>query len=55
MSTAAGAEPTPGAAVAHERTSVADAARGWWQGVRAGDLGSLPIIVGLIIIAIVFQ
>jgi D-xylose transport system permease protein len=27
----------------------------WWVGVRSGDLGSLPIIVGLIIIAIVFQ
>jgi D-xylose transport system permease protein len=27
----------------------------WWVGVKAGDLGSLPIIVGLIIIAIVFQ
>jgi D-xylose transport system permease protein len=26
----------------------------WWQGVRAGELGSLPIIVGLVIIAIVF-
>jgi D-xylose transport system permease protein len=29
--------------------------RRWWSGVKAGDLGSLPIIVGLIIIAIVFQ
>jgi D-xylose transport system permease protein len=29
--------------------------RGWWAGVKAGDLGSLPIIVGLVIIAIVFQ
>ena len=29
--------------------------RRWWQGVRAGELGSLPIIVGLIIIAIVFS
>jgi D-xylose transport system permease protein len=27
----------------------------WWTGVKGGDLGSLPIIVGLIIIAIVFQ
>ena len=26
----------------------------WWQGVRAGELGSLPIIVGLVVIAIVF-
>src|SRR3954447_8786009 len=27
----------------------------WWTGVKAGDLGSLPIILGLVIIAIVFQ
>jgi D-xylose transport system permease protein len=26
----------------------------WWQGVRAGELGSLPIIVGLVIIFITF-
>ena len=30
-------------------------ARRWWTGVKSGELGSLPIIVGLIIIAIVFQ
>jgi D-xylose transport system permease protein len=27
----------------------------WWTDVRSGQLGSLPIIIGLIIIAIVFQ
>jgi D-xylose transport system permease protein len=32
-----------------------DFARRWWTDVRSGELGSLPIIVGLIIIAIVFQ
>ena len=26
----------------------------WWLKVRAGDLGSLPIVVGLVIIAVVF-
>jgi D-xylose transport system permease protein len=26
----------------------------WWQGVKAGQLGSLPIIVGLVVIAVVF-
>ena len=26
----------------------------WWQNVRAGELGSLPIIVGLVVIAVVF-
>jgi D-xylose transport system permease protein len=30
-------------------------ARGWWTDVRSGELGSLPIVVGLIVIAIVFQ
>jgi D-xylose transport system permease protein len=30
-------------------------ARRWWVGVKAGDLGSLPIVVGLVIIAVVFQ
>jgi D-xylose transport system permease protein len=28
--------------------------RHWWERVRAGELGSLPIIVGLIVIGIVF-
>jgi D-xylose transport system permease protein len=32
----------------------AHAAR-WWVGVRGGDLGSLPIVIGLVIIAVVFQ
>ena len=35
--------------------SLSDYARRWWAGVKAGELGSLPIIVGLIIVAIVFQ
>jgi D-xylose transport system permease protein len=30
-------------------------ARRWWTDVKSGELGSLPIIIGLIIIAIVFQ
>jgi D-xylose transport system permease protein len=29
-------------------------ARAWWQGVRGGELGSLPIIVGLVVIFVVF-
>jgi D-xylose transport system permease protein len=37
------------------RETVAIYARRWWDNVRSGDLGSLPIIVGLLIIAIVFQ
>ena len=35
--------------------SLTDYVRRWWAGVRAGDLGSLPIIVGLVLIAIIFQ
>jgi D-xylose transport system permease protein len=30
-------------------------ARRWWVDVRSGDLGSLPIVIGLVVIAIVFQ
>ncbi|MDQ5808816.1 MAG: ABC transporter permease [Actinomycetota bacterium] len=37
------------------RETVAIYARRWWDNVRSGDLGSLPIIVGLILIAIIFQ
>ena len=28
--------------------------RRWWQKVRAGELGSLPIVVGLVVIVVVF-
>ncbi len=35
--------------------SVGDYARRWWSDVRAGELGSLPIVIGLLIIAVVFQ
>jgi D-xylose transport system permease protein len=38
-----------------EKQSVGDAARGWWVGVRNGELGSLPIVIGIVIIAIYFQ
>jgi D-xylose transport system permease protein len=59
MSTTAPApvEGGPGApaAAAPGEESLQDYARQWWAGVKAGDLGSLPIVVGLILIAIVFQ
>ena len=35
--------------------TVAAYVRRWWADVRSGELGSLPIVVGLIVIAIVFQ
>jgi D-xylose transport system permease protein len=37
------------------RDTVAAYARRWWTDVKSGELGSLPIVIGLIIIAIVFQ
>ncbi len=48
-----GADLTIGAASVPDQT-VAGYARVWWQRVRGGELGSLPIIVALIVIAIVF-
>ena len=33
---------------------VGEYVRAWWQRVKAGDLGQLPIIVGLLLITIVF-
>ena len=38
-----------------ESGGLAGAFRDWWTDVKSGQLGSLPIIIGLIIIAIVFQ
>ena len=32
-----------------------EAAQRWWHGVKAGELGILPILIGMVIIAIVFQ
>ena len=59
MSTTAPApvEGGPGApaAAAVGPQTLGEYARGWWIGVKSGELGSLPIVVGLIIIAIVFQ
>ena len=49
MSTAAPPAPTGAAA------GLAGAFREWWTDVREGQLGSLPIIFGLLIIAVVFQ
>lgn len=38
-----------------EQQSPLEYLRGYWRRVRAGDLGTLPIILGLIAIAIIFQ
>jgi D-xylose transport system permease protein len=42
-------EPTP-----QQTQSLSGYAQAWWQGVRGGELGSLPIIVGLVVIFVVF-
>jgi D-xylose transport system permease protein len=47
-------EPAPPSG-APTRGGVGDYARRWLVDVKSGELGSLPIIVGLILIAIVFQ
>ena len=49
------AAPPPAAPNAPASQSLGAYARRWWTDVRSGELGSLPIIVGLIIIAVVFQ
>jgi D-xylose transport system permease protein len=49
------AEQPPVSPDAPSRDTLGAYASRWWTGVKGGDLGSLPIIVGLIIIAIVFQ
>ena len=45
--------------LADERIIVHSGARGWltvtWNRIRSGDVGSLPVLVGLVIIWIVFQ
>src|SRR5918997_3300707 len=38
----------------HESETLSGYLRLWWQGVRAGDLGTLPIIVGLVLIFLTF-
>jgi D-xylose transport system permease protein len=61
MSTApkAAVETAPGGSAAPppdaQPAGLGDYARRWWTDVKQGELGSLPIIFGLIVIAIVFQ
>jgi D-xylose transport system permease protein len=48
------AAPPPEAAAGGTNT-VGAYARRWWVDVKSGELGSLPIVLGLIIICLVFQ
>jgi D-xylose transport system permease protein len=55
--TAAPVGRVPGGAPVDERQESATLSgyvRLWWQGVRAGELGTLPIIIGLVLIVITF-
>jgi D-xylose transport system permease protein len=55
--TAAPVERVPAGAIVderHESERLGGYLRLWWQGVRAGELGTLPIIVGLGIILVTF-
>jgi D-xylose transport system permease protein len=58
MSTADNTRP-PGGSPAlegqEEQPTLLDYVRGYFERIRSGDLGSLPIIIGLVIIAIIFQ
>jgi D-xylose transport system permease protein len=38
----------------HESETLSGYLRLWWQGVRAGELGTLPIIIGLLLIGLTF-
>jgi D-xylose transport system permease protein len=46
------ARPPEGEGASQE--TLAGFAHRWWQGVRAGELGSLPIILGLAVIVVIF-
>ena len=47
--------PPPEAPTGPATQTISAYARRWWTDVKSGELGSLPIIVGLIVICIVFQ
>jgi D-xylose transport system permease protein len=49
--------PVPGGPTVDtdERETLTAYVQRWWVNIRSGDLGSLPIIVGIVIIAIYFQ
>jgi D-xylose transport system permease protein len=57
MSTAAAETPpgVPAPAAEDQSPGVGAYARGWWDNIRAGDLGIMPILVGIIAIGAYFQ
>ena len=55
MTTVDAPPPPVGKAVVGGKQTVADYARDRWVGLRSGELGNMPIIVGIIVIAAYFQ
>jgi D-xylose transport system permease protein len=55
MSAVASEPKGPAPTAPSSQASLGDYARRWVSDVKQGELGSLPIIIGLIVIAIVFQ
>jgi D-xylose transport system permease protein len=58
MSTAAPAEKPSNlqsVETAQPNETVMESVRSWWVGVRSGELGALPIVVGIVVIGIYFQ
>ena len=49
------ATAAPGGPATAPTGTLRDVAQQWWTDVKSGELGSLPIIIGLILIAIIFQ
>ncbi len=49
------APPAPDPSAPGQQDTISAYARRWWTDVKSGELGSLPIVVGLVIICIVFQ
>lgn len=47
-------EPPEVATAAGEPTTVREYVDAWWQRVQSGGLGSLPIIIGLLLIVVIF-
>ncbi len=50
--TAQTGEQTP---IPPQAQSIPDAVRAWWDRIRGGDVGSLPAILGLIVLVVVFS
>jgi D-xylose transport system permease protein len=49
------ATAAPGGPTVAPAATIRDVVQRWWTDVKSGELGSLPIIIGLVLIAIVFQ